>query len=85
MCLRPPPRQRAAAEGADAHAVDFDVASGRRVEPSHQIEQGRLARARRPHEREEVALGNIEVDALEHVDALAAASEMLVNVTNFDE
>ena len=50
--------------------------SRRRVEPADQVEQRRLARAGRAHQREEIALRNVEVDALEHVDALAAAREV---------
>ena len=62
-------------------AADFDGAAGRRVEPAHQVEQRRLARSRRPHQRQEIALRDVEVDAFQHVDALAAAREVLVDVT----
>ena len=70
----PPPRL------ADRDAADLDRAAGRRVEAADQVEQRRLARARRSHQREEVALRDLEVDALQHVDALAAAGEVLVDV-----
>ena len=49
---------------ADVDAADFDRAAGRRVEPADQVEQRRLARARRAHQREEIALRDVEVDAL---------------------
>ena len=39
-------------------------AAGRRVEAAHQVEQRRLARAGRPHQRQEIALRDLEVDAL---------------------
>ena len=61
-------------ELVDAHAADLDGAGGRRVEPADQVEQRRLAGARRSHQGQEVALGDVEVDALQHVDALAAAA-----------
>ena len=65
--------------------ADLDVAAGRRVESAHQVEQRRLSGARRPHQRQEVALRDLEVDALQHVDALAAAREVLVDVWDPDE
>ena len=60
-------------------------AARRRVEAAHQVEQRRLARARRSHQREEIALRNLEVHALQHVDALAAAREVLVDAVDLDE
>ena len=83
--LRAPARQPAAAERADALAADFDRAAGRRIEPAHQIEQRRLARARRSHQGEEIAARNLEIDALQHVDALAAPRERLVHVRDANE
>ena len=44
---------------------------GRRVEPADQVEQGGLAGARRAHQRDEVALVDVEVDAVQHFDLLA--------------
>ena len=83
--LRPPARELAAAERADALAADFNRAAARRIEPAHQVEQRRLARPRRAHQREKVASGNNEVDALQHVDALAAPRERFVHVRDADE
>jgi hypothetical protein len=40
-----------------------------------EVQQRRLAGPGRPHQREEVSRGNIEVHALQHVDALAASVE----------
>jgi hypothetical protein len=45
---------------------------GRRVEPADQVEERRLSRARRAHQREEIPLGDVERDALQHVDPLPA-------------
>ena len=83
--LRAPLRQLAAAQRADGHAVDFDGAAGRRVEPADQIEQRRLAGPRRSHQRQEIALRDFQVHAFEHVDALAAAGEMFVDVLDANE
>ena len=49
--------------------------SRRRVEPAHQVEQRRLARARRAHQRQEVPFGDVEIDALQDVDALDRRAE----------
>ena len=72
-------------ELADVHAADLHRPAGRRIEPADQVEQRRLARPGRAHQRQEVALRDVEVDALQDVDALAAAREVLVNVANLDE
>ena len=59
--------------------------SRRRVEPADQVEQRRLARAGRAHQREEISLGDIEVDALQDVDALTAPLKHLVQIANRDQ
>ena len=83
--LRAPLRELTAAQRAHWHAVHFDRASRRRIEAADQIEQRRFARPRRAHEREEIAFRDFEVDAFEHVDALAAAREVLVDVSDANE
>src|SRR5262245_27096609 len=80
--LRSPPGQLPAAQLVDPDAPYVDRASGRRIETADQIEQGGLAGTRRPHEREEVTLRNIEVHALQHVDALAATAEVFVHASD---
>ena len=60
--------------------ADLDRSLGRRVEAAHQVQQRRLAGARRPHQREEVPFGNVEGDALQHVDPLVAAVVDLVQI-----
>ena len=57
----------------DALAGDLDRPADGVSRPPDQVQQRRLARARRPHEREEVALRHVEVDALEDVDPFVAA------------
>ena len=55
---------------------------GRAVEAAEQVQQRRLARPGRPHQREEVAARDVEVEPLQHVDPLAAAVEHLVHVAH---
>ncbi len=78
-------RQAAAAERADLHARHVHDAFGRFVEAAHQVEQRGLARARGPHQREEIALGDLQVHALQHVNPLAAACEVLVHTADTNQ
>src|SRR4029079_4762495 len=57
----------------------------RGVESSHQVQQRRLPGAGRTHERQELTLRDVKVDTLQHVDALAAPSEVLVDPADADE
>src|SRR5262245_60075891 len=58
---------RGAAERRDVLAVEQVLALGRRVEEAEQREERRLAAARRAGDREELALRDVEVDAVERV------------------
>src|SRR5690606_2996510 len=51
----------------------------RPVEPADEVEQGGLARARRPHQGDEFAAPDLEVQPLQDVDLLAPAGEGLVH------
>ena len=62
--------------------ADIDFAAARRIEAANQVQQRRLSRARRPHEREKITLRNLEVDALQHFDALVASRVVLLNVAD---
>src|SRR5207245_477069 len=55
-------------EARDVAALDHDPAAGRRVDARDEIQERRLSRPRRPHERDVFALGNVEVDAEEGRD-----------------
>src|SRR5690606_2345526 len=46
-------------------AVDVDAARGRRVDGREDVQQGRLAAARRAHDAEELALSDLEVEGVE--------------------
>jgi hypothetical protein len=63
------------------------ISSPRRghVEAAEQVEQGRLARAARPHERDEIAGVDVEVEPLQHVDLLAAPVVRLSESAGADE
>ena len=54
--------------GAERLAVDQDFAAVGRVEPGDQVEQGALAAAGGPDERDEFAVGDIERDIVERAD-----------------
>ena len=62
---RPPVRRQV----VDGRAADADVAGGRRLQPGEHAQQRRLARARRPDDGEELALGDVEVDAVDGAEA----------------
>ena len=61
-----------------------DLARGRAVDAGDQVQQRGLARARRPHQRHELALGHVQVDAVEHLDLQAVALIDLANVLHAD-
>src|SRR5437764_89088 len=52
---------------------DHDLAGGRLIQTADQIEQRRLARARRSHQRDEVAAGNVQSETVQDFDLLLAA------------
>ena len=51
------------------HPVDGDRARGRAQAAVHDLQQGALAGAVRPEEREHAAAGDAEIDAVEHLNA----------------
>ena len=81
----PPPGQRAAGKLVDALAVDRDVARGGRVQPADEVEQGRLARSGWAHQGEEVALGDVQVDAVQDLDPLPPALIGLGHAADLDQ
>src|SRR5690606_5029730 len=83
--LAAPVRQAAAAHGVDALAVDGDLAAAGRVQAADQVQQGGLAGARRAHQRDEVALFDLQVQAVQHVDPFRAALVGLGEVADADQ
>ena len=61
----------AAARAGHVVAVELDRARGRRIEADHQARHRRLAAARFAHQREGLALGDLEVDAVDRLHDLA--------------
>src|SRR5262249_16940754 len=49
--------------------VDPDLARGRSLERAGDVEQGRLARARRPDDRDELPVRDGEIDPAQRLDA----------------
>jgi len=64
--LAAPQRARLGVERADVGAVVPHRAGIPAVEAGHAVEQGRFADARFAHDRDELAVGDIERDVLEH-------------------
>src|SRR6516225_1221563 len=58
---------------ADRLALDNRFAGGRALEAAEDVENGRLAAAGGSDKTDEFAVGDGEVDAIEHADRLAAA------------
>ena len=61
----------------DGEAVDFDGARGRTIEAAEQIQQRGLARTRGPHQRDEIAARQVQIELLEHRHHFAAALVLL--------
>jgi hypothetical protein len=52
----------------DVHTVEFDHAGRRSLEPGDQPQAGRLSRAGRTEEGEELAVGDLEIEVFERDD-----------------
>src|SRR6188508_106295 len=83
--VRAPACERAVAHRIDALACDLERAAARPVEAADQVQQRRLAGARRPHQREEVAFADVEVELLENVHRLDAAFVVLREPADTDQ
>ena len=82
---RPPRGQLFGAHPGNLLSVDDDTAAGRRVEAGEDVEQGRLAAARRPHQRQKFARFDVEIDAFEHPNLLGAPPIGFGEAANFDQ
>src|SRR4030095_1162336 len=80
-----PAREFSARELVDALAVHLNAALRGCVQPANQVEQGSLARAGRAHQGDKVPPGNVEVDAMERFNLLAAALVRLRQATDLDQ
>jgi hypothetical protein len=68
---------RVVGQAADRLALERDLAGRRPVEPAEQLEQRRLAGARRSHQRDELALGDAQRHAAQRVDGRRAEAVAL--------
>jgi len=82
---RAPGRQLAFAQPVDALAVEHDLAAGGPVDAAKHVEQRRLARTRRPHDRDEIAARDAHVEMIEDRDGLLALHEALGDACQADE
>src|SRR5207244_9820687 len=85
-----PTRRSSDLKLAARHVRDFvaghgDAAGGRHIQAPEKVEQGGLAGAAGTHEGDEVALVDIQVKPLKHLDFLAAAAIGLVQAADADE
>src|SRR5205814_9303864 len=62
-------RELVVGRAGDVAAIDADEAGGRPVERAHDLQQRRLARARWPDDRHELALLDVQVHAAQGVHA----------------
>ncbi|HZJ63115.1 MAG TPA: ATP-binding cassette domain-containing protein [Kofleriaceae bacterium] len=65
---------------ADQRVAEPVVARVVIVEDAQDVEQGRLARPRRTHDRDELAVGDLELDVAQHVEAVSADAIVLVDL-----
>ena len=73
---RPQPErgQLAVAEPCEVATLEVDLAVGGPVEGAEQLEQRRLSRAAGPHDHEELAAGDLEVDIAHCMHLVAVLS-----------
>src|SRR5262249_6301710 len=81
----PPARELATRQLVDAPVVHHDGASARHVQAADEIQQGSLAGAGWPHQRDEVRARDIEVDAVQDFDGLAPAAVRLRQAADLHE
>ena len=60
----------------DPPLADMDVAGGRRLQPGDDPQQGGLAAARRPEDDEKLAVGDLDRDLLQDLDAAEALDDV---------
>src|SRR5450432_2245388 len=80
-----PLREIAAGHMCDLIACYSDAAGGRNVQSAQKIEQSGLAATAGAHEGHKVALINVKVQALQHVDLFTTAIVFLVQTANVNQ
>src|SRR5579885_2903168 len=73
--------------GRAAHdgAIEIYLAAGRRFEPAYQLQQGRLAAAGRPDDRQEAALLDLARQPVEYDQVLAFGTEDFLQIAHLDD
>src|SRR6266576_444197 len=82
---RPPGGEPAVGEFVDVLARDAHAAAGWAVQPADQIQQRAFARPRRPHQCEEFALRNFQMQIRQHMNVLRAAMEDFFNAVQIHQ
>lgn len=70
---------------SDLIPIDGHRTRGRRVETAQEIEQGGFAGTARSHEGHELALLDVEVEALKDIDCFAAAAVDLIEISDSNQ
>jgi hypothetical protein len=65
--------------------VHDHFARGRRIDPSHEIKQRRLAAAAWPHQSKKLSGGHLKSHPFKHIELLATTPIDFVNAANFDD
>ena len=60
----------------DDVAPDHDVAAGDILEPRDHPQRGRFAAAGRPHQHDELVVGDIEIDAAHRLDIVVTLDDL---------
>ena len=66
----------------DIPAIDDHLALARRINAPHDVQEGGLAASRRPRDRHETPLLDLQIDVLEREDILISETVELANVPN---
>src|SRR5690606_771912 len=80
--LAAPGRQLARTHAIDALPGNLDLAAGGRVQAADEVQERGLARTRGAHQRDEITGGDVQVQAVQHVDLLRAALVGLAEVSD---
>src|SRR5439155_15838221 len=83
--VAPEPGRRLVSEAADHLALEDHLAARRPVEPAEQLEERALARSRRAHEGDELALLDRQGDAAQRLDRRFAQSIALREVAGLED
>src|SRR5487761_2096617 len=82
---RAPQREIGVREARDVDAADADLPGRRLVDAGDEVQQRRLARSRGPHQRDELALEDVEIEIDQYRDHLVAADVVLRQAVERDQ